>query len=72
MSVDNEIARLSALRSELWSLGDPQREVPGITEKLTALYAERRQLEAQDQHGDPALILRRARIESELERLMSD
>lgn len=43
-----------------------------MTERLSDLYGKLRLERARSQHGDPAEIRRRARIEREIERLMSD
>lgn len=49
---------------------------PGVTHQMTGrleeLYSDLRLERARAQHGDPLEIRRRARIEREIERLMSD
>jgi hypothetical protein len=61
-------------RSENWA--SHPRTDPGVTRQMTDrlgdLYGELRLERARNQHGDPAEIRRRARIEREIERLMSD
>jgi len=65
---NDDIQRLSAERQRLWKEGG---DVSRVTKSLTEAYAARRTERARDQHGDPGTIIKRARIESELERLMS-
>lgn len=71
MERDAEIERLSRRRQEIWA-GAPSEpgEIKKISDLLAALYEERR-----TENGQPnrtrADVIRRARVESELERLMS-
>ena len=70
---DAEIERLSRSRQEIWSglrIGEPG-EIKSISDQLAKLYEERR-LDAGENPGRSRTdVIRRARVESELERLMS-
>lgn len=66
-----EIERLSERRQELWTTGEKSEEVEKITSKLNELYEERRITSARERAGDRAEITRRAKVETELERLMT-
>lgn len=71
--VEAEIARLVKLRQDIW--GGRAEGAPGeakrIASKLADLYDERRAMEARDRTLTRADVIRRARVESELERLMT-
>lgn len=73
MDVIDEIDRLSRRRQELRLGGEAEdlREVDRITSRLADLYEQKRH-EAAQSFGSRAEIVRRARVESELERLMAD
>lgn len=74
MAVDAEIHRLSDRRQAVWfgSLGETA-EVARIAVRLADLYERKRFERAQAETGTRrAEIVRRARVESELERLMSE
>jgi len=74
VTIDEEIAAVSERRAQLWrDRGSDPAEVDRCTQLLKDLYAQRRDERAHSERGlDTLLILRRARIEAELERLMSD
>lgn len=78
--VDAEIERCAELRRELWAAGAHPDEVRKVTKKLDALYEEKRINAAKARTGTNPEVSRRdwrskinkkARIESELERLIS-
>jgi hypothetical protein len=71
VSVEDEIERLSARRHALWAEDrDVSLEVLALTAKLTDLYEAKRISDAKDRAGAREKITRRARIETELEKLM--
>ena len=73
MSVDESIHELSQRRQEIWS-GAPAEpgEAARITAELEELYRERRAEKTFTAIGrSRAEIVRRSRVESELERLIS-
>jgi urease gamma subunit len=72
-SVDQRIHELSARRQEIWSGAKPEPgEVERITKELNELYRERRAGKTVAEMGaSRAEIVKRARVESELERLIS-
>lgn len=69
-SVTESIHEKSRQRQANWAGGITQ-ETQHLTQHLDDLYAEKRQQLAQARHGRREDIVKRARIESELERLMS-
>lgn len=72
-NVDVEIARLSERRSALWA-GDGEGysgEAAKIASQLEELYERKRTAKATEGHRPRQEIVRRARVESELERLMT-
>ena len=72
-SLSNQIEQASRERSEAWSSGDAV-VVARLTAKLADLYEERR-IERARLSGslrNRSDVMRRARIETELERLMSE
>ena len=70
MTVEEQIEQLSVERQQLWREGDPTGRAKEIAKRLTDLYEEKR-IEATRQRGvaPTAEIVKRARIEAELERL---
>ena len=69
--ISAEIERLARRRQEVWS-GAPEtgpQEVKEITARLAELTERRRVVDAQERAGDRGTIARRAKVESELERL---
>lgn len=72
MTVDEPIrARIEDLvksRQAAWRAGQP---AGGISAQIDAAYAELRGTVARASHGSPDEIIKRARTERELERLMS-
>jgi hypothetical protein len=80
LDVDAEIERLSGVRRQLWADGAHPEEVRKVTRKLDGLYEEKRINAAKSRTGTSpdttrkdwrAKINKKARIESELERLIS-
>lgn len=69
--VDEEIEFLTELRRRIWA-GEAEGRPEDITEKLAELFDQRRRARAEQLHGNPSEIIRRARIEAELERMMSE
>jgi hypothetical protein len=71
--IDAEIHRLSARRQEIWG-GSPDTpgEAQRLAKQLADLYEERRFTQARSVVGSSSNveIVRRARVESELERLI--
>ncbi len=69
-----EIERLSHRRAELWA--NPLKAAPGevarIAKRIADLYETRRIERAQDRGLSRAEIVRRARVETELERLIAN
>lgn len=74
MPVQAEINRLAERRQEIWSEGYGEgTEVARITARLADLYDQKRHETSQTATGARrADIVRQARVESELERLMSE
>lgn len=75
MGVAEEIDRLSRRREVLWAgevTAESSREIDRITARLADLYEQKRMDAVQASGARRAEIVRRARVESELERLMSD
>jgi hypothetical protein len=72
-NVDAEIARLSERRSALWSgaVEGFSGEAAKIAKQLEDLYERKRTAKATEGHRPRQEIVRRARVESELERLMT-
>lgn len=70
--LDAEIERLSARRQELWAddTRDTTSETSTIAAKLEELYETKRIEQAKARVGNREKITRRARVETELERLM--
>jgi hypothetical protein len=69
VSLDAEITALSRRRQDLWSEGGQAIEVAKLTRRLADLYELKRQSHATT--TDRAEVIKRARVESELERLIS-
>lgn len=71
--VSAEIERLTAERQALWCAGgDHGTEIARISSRLADLYEQKRQQAAQAASGRKrSEIVLRARVESELERLMT-
>jgi hypothetical protein len=71
-ATDAEIERLSRRRQEIWFGYEqaPAGEAARLGRSIAALFEEKRTEEARGQHG-PADIAKRARVEAELERLMT-
>lgn len=70
--VDVAIDRVSARRSELWANNGDPGEIVVLGRELVNLYEEKRHHVARDRSGrSRAEIVRQARVESELERLIS-
>jgi len=65
------IDRLSRRRQELWASGDAKNEVAAISRQLAEAYEDVRQQRARRHGADRAAIVKTARVESELERLIS-
>lgn len=74
MSAQVEIDRLAERRQEIWCSGDGEAaEVVRITARLSDLYDQKRHERTAAFTGARRTeIVRQARVESELERLMSD
>lgn len=72
MDLDAQIAQVSARRQEIWA-GAPSEpgEVTRLSKQLEDLYEARRMSLAQNPTVSRADVIRRARVESELERLIS-
>lgn len=73
--VADEIEALSRQRQRIWFSCEPYRgvEVERITSRLAGLYEQKRHERAQTRaRASRSDIVRRARVESELERLMSE
>lgn len=70
MSFADKADALAQARNEARAAGDAVR-AKQLTQELDALYAARRLAAAQSVAGTREEIVRRARIETELERLMS-
>lgn len=70
MDFGERVSRLSEQREAARCVGD-RTAVERLTRELDRLYAEKRLRVAQNHHGSNAQIVKRARIETELERLMS-
>lgn len=69
-----KIHRASDQRQENWSahpLTDPMT-TKEITDNLHDLWAQYRLERARTRHGDRAIIIKRSRVERELERLMRE
>jgi hypothetical protein len=71
VDVDALIDQVTEERQRLWREGGRGEKVDELTRKLQDLYDLRRRSKAELLNGNPVEIIRRARIESELERLMS-
>ena len=72
MDVSAEIESLSVRRQEIWCGGEGGPEVVSITRKLAELFEQRRHQRAKAATGPRRdEIVRQARVESELERLIS-
>lgn len=70
--VDTKIEALSAQRQLIWRIGVGFEDLPAIAAQLADLYETKRHDDAATRSGvSRADILRRARIESELERLIN-
>lgn len=71
--INDEIARLNARRSAIWAGAEnAPGEAARIGKKLADLYDERRSVRAQQTSGRRRPdIVKHARVESELERLMT-
>ena len=74
MAIIAEIERLSRSRQALWFEATPGCgfEVDRLSSRLADLYEQKRHEVAQATGARRSEIVRRARVESELERLMSD
>ncbi len=71
VDVDAEIQRLTARRAAIWAGAESTvGEVERIGKKLSDLYERKRHDAVADRTARPE-ILRRSRVESELERLMT-
>lgn len=73
--VGEEIEALSRKRQAIWFSGEPYRggDVDRLSSRLTGLYEQKRhELAQRGARASRADIVRRARVESELERLMSE
>ena len=71
----DEIERLSRRRQGLWlsvAPSDGSHEVKRIASRLADLYEQKRHEAAQSTSVRRTEIVKRARVESELERMMSD
>lgn len=72
MSTEAEIERLSSRRQSIWANGDGDPgEVDRINGRLAELYETRRHERAHVTPELRAAVVRLARVESELERLMT-
>ena len=73
MHLSDEIHRLATRRQDIWFGRAPGEsgEVSRLTLQLADLYEERRSEDARFRSGERAEIVRRARVETELERLMT-
>ncbi len=72
-TVDERIHELSQRRQEIWSGATPDPgEIERISKELQELYRDRRAGKTREEVGiSRAEIVKRARVESELERLIS-
>ena len=68
--VDTRIHEVTQKRQDAWSHGGDPAEVSRLSQELDFLYEERR-IQRASIHGSRSEIVRRARIEVELERMMS-
>ena len=68
--LDRSIHDLSRKRQRLWSEGGDPVAVRRLSDDLEALYEERRRERARMLHGERRAIMRQARLEYELEKLM--
>lgn len=66
--IDAHIEALVAERAERWRMRKP---VNGITEALEEAWADRRRVEAEARNGQAQVVIARARVERELEKLMN-
>ena len=66
-----QIEQLSEERQRLWHEGGQPEAVAAITKRINDAYEARRIERATARFGDATTIIKRARIETELERLMS-
>lgn len=72
MTSQERIDQLSAYRQQLWSQGVPDpEEIARVERKLQEAYEDRRIERAQRSHGTRKQIFHRARIEFEIEKLMT-
>jgi hypothetical protein len=71
VSTVDEIERLSRRRSKLRLAGDQTGEIDRLTDRLEDLYSRKRSEQAQQGARSRADITRRARVEAELERLIT-
>lgn len=72
MNIGDRATKLAEQREAARRIGDSLK-VAQLTREMNELYAEKRRRVATGQHGSSnEQIVKRARIETELERLMSD
>lgn len=69
--IEEEIELKVEERHRAWRSGDSARSTE-LEGEIHSLYGELRVARAQEQNGHRDMIVRRARIERELEKLMSD
>jgi len=73
MSVEDRIEKVARQRREERAKAVPDLvRLRQLDAKSAELYAEKRLRDARRVHGDPKKIARRARVEQELEKLMSE
>lgn len=66
--VQRKIDRATDARARAWRDRDPV-EAARLTARIEELYADLRLARARAQNGDPSNIVRRARVEREIEKL---
>lgn len=65
--VQDRIDRLVKARQDRWLAGKP---AGSLSEEIEKAYDERRREQAAQEHGTAEAIIRRARVEREIEKLM--
>ena len=68
-TLSSRIDRLSRERQALWAAGEGGRAAR-VSRDLEDLYAQRRAARAREQHGSKTDVVRRAKAEAELEKLI--
>jgi hypothetical protein len=67
----DRIQKAAQKRQASWLNGCDPFEIAQLTKKLEELYEQHRLERARDRHGDRFQIVKRARVERELEKLMT-